>query len=53
MSIYFQFPAIEDYPIVVYPVSSDANNVEQDDQVLNLTEDEKITLQNYLTLKQV
>lgn len=53
MSIYFQYPAIDDYPNLTLPV----NTTEEVWSDFNLSSDIKdeqaIELQNYLTLKQV
>ena len=53
MSIYFQYPAIDEYPVLVLPVNT-AVKVEYGINLSAVIKDEQaIELQDYLTLKQV
>jgi len=53
MSIYFQFPAIDDYPNLNYSTKNDVENEQnlKDEDILSV--DQIIELKNYLTFKQL
>jgi len=53
MSIYFQYPAIDEYPGLIYPVKLeviDQNNSKDED---SLNHEQIIELKDFLTLKPV
>lgn len=53
MSIYFQFPAIDDYPTPVFSIEfEDKQKTDLKDEN-SLTVDQIIELKNYLTFKQL
>lgn len=54
MSIYFQYPAIEEYPVVINPLQNDEKVYPvKEEMILQIKADENEQLKNYLTLKTV
>lgn len=53
MSIYFQYPAIDDYPKLIYPLQTgtDEQAFAQDEDSLN--KEQILELRDYLALKQL
>jgi len=53
MSIYFQYPAIDDYPPVIYPLQTEVGKlvVREDEDSLN--KEQILELSDYLSLKQL
>lgn len=53
MSIYFQYPAIDEYPNLIYPLTSDEKKELIPDDKDTLNKDQIAELKDYLTLKQL
>lgn len=54
MSIYFQFPQIEEYPFAIYPFKNDEQVYHpEDDFKLPVTEEDGLKLKDYLELKMI
>ncbi|WP_293789970.1 hypothetical protein [uncultured Pedobacter sp.] len=52
MSIYFQYPAIDEYPSLIYPLRPDVEKSETKDED-KLSKEQILELRDYLTLKQL
>ncbi|WP_316803459.1 hypothetical protein [Pedobacter nototheniae] len=53
MSIYFQYPAIDEYPNFIYPLTSEEKKELAQDDKDTLNKDQIVELKDYLTLKQL
>jgi len=53
MSIYFQYPAIDEYPLLLDPLQTEAKKMEIDQDEDNLNKEQILALRDYLTLKQL
>ncbi|WP_293742248.1 hypothetical protein [uncultured Pedobacter sp.] len=53
MSIYFQYPAIDEYPQFLDPLQTEAKKLAVDQDEDNLNGEQILALRDYLTLKQL
>ncbi|WP_186462384.1 hypothetical protein [Pedobacter suwonensis] len=53
MSIYFQYPAIDEYPQLLDSLQTEAKKIEIDQDEDNLNREQILALRDYLTLKQL
>jgi hypothetical protein len=51
MSIYFQYPAIDEYPNLIYPLQTGEQQHSEDEDSLN--KEQILELRDYLALKQL
>jgi uncharacterized protein (DUF433 family) len=53
MSIYFQYPAIDEYPKLIYPLKAEKNEQEISKDEDSLNKEQILELRDYLALKQL
>ncbi|MGM9475987.1 hypothetical protein ACS5PU_06135 [Pedobacter sp. GSP4] len=53
MSIYFQFPAIDEYPNVVYPLQEKQQRLQENKNEDSINPEQIIELKDFLALKPV
>lgn len=53
MSIYFQYPAIDEYPKLIYPLETEAEKLTSTRDEDSLNKEQIFELSDYLTLKQL
>ncbi|NII82872.1 hypothetical protein H9N25_09280 [Pedobacter riviphilus] len=53
MSIYFQYPAIDEYPKLIYPLQTETDEPSFAKDEDSLNKDQILELSDYLTLKQL
>lgn len=53
MSIYFQYPAIEEYPNLIYPLKTETDEQQNSADEDSLNKEQILELRDYLALKQL
>ncbi|MEH3115311.1 hypothetical protein [Pedobacter terrae] len=53
MSIYFQYPAIDEYPQLIYPLQTEVEKLTNTKDEDSLNKEQILELSDYLTLKQL
>ncbi|QIL42117.1 hypothetical protein G7074_24325 [Pedobacter sp. HDW13] len=53
MSIYFQFPAIDEYPNLAYPLKTELHDTQQIKVEDNIAQEQLSELKDFLSLKPV
>jgi len=53
MSIYFQYPAIEEYPKLIYPLHTETDGQQNSADEDSINKEQILELRDYLALKQL
>ncbi|WP_165456507.1 hypothetical protein [Pedobacter kyonggii] len=53
MSIYFQYPAIEEYPNLIYPLKTETDEQQNSADEDNLNKEQILELRDYFALRQL